>query len=111
MELEAFTALVRDAMADWGGRRVVGRVRRSVFAALTSTEGVVITHRRGMLRRCAGELGDLQRVLYQVNRGCARGRSGADGLPSRVRPHGTDRPAFNSRAGRCCRSKPGGGEA
>jgi transposase len=37
-----------------------------VFAALTDTEGVVITHRRGLLRRCAEELGDLQRVRAQL---------------------------------------------
>ncbi|MGE5289719.1 MAG: transposase [Micromonosporaceae bacterium] len=40
-----------------------------------------------------------------------RARGGADGLRWRVRPHGAGRPAFNSRAGRCCRSTPGGGAA
>ena len=37
-----------------------------MFAALTDTEGVIITHRRGLLRRCAGELGDLRRVRAQL---------------------------------------------
>jgi transposase len=37
-----------------------------VFAALTSTEGVVVSHRRGLLRRCADELGDLQRTRAQL---------------------------------------------
>jgi transposase len=64
--LEAFTAAVRGALAGWGGQRVAGQVCRAVFAALTDTEGVIITHRRGLLRRCAGELGDLQRVRAQL---------------------------------------------
>jgi transposase len=37
-----------------------------VFAALTSTEGVVVSRRRGLLRRCADELGDLQRTRAQL---------------------------------------------
>ena len=64
--LAEFTAAVRGALAGWGGQRVAGRVCRAVFAALTDTEGVIITHRRGLLRRCAGELGDLQRVRAQL---------------------------------------------
>ena len=56
--LAEFTAAVRGALAGW--------VCRAVFAALTDTEGVIITHRRGLLRRCAGELGDLQRVRAQL---------------------------------------------
>jgi transposase len=64
--LAEFTAVVRGALAGWGGQRVAGRVCRAVFAALTDTEGVIITHRRGLLRRCAGELGDLQRVRAQL---------------------------------------------
>jgi transposase len=64
--LEAFTAAVRGALGGWGGRRVSGRVCRAVFATLASAEGVVITHRRGLLRRCAQELGDLQRVRAQL---------------------------------------------
>ena len=62
----AFTAAVRGALGGWGGQRVAGQVCRAVFAALTDTEGVIITHRRGLLRRCAGELGDLQRVRAQL---------------------------------------------
>ena len=50
--LEAFTALVREALPGWGGQRLAGPVCRAVFAALTGTEGVMITHRRGLLRRC-----------------------------------------------------------
>jgi transposase len=64
--LAEFTAAVRGALAGWGGQRVAGLVCRGVFAALTSTEGVVIAHRRGLLRRCAQELGDLQRVRGQL---------------------------------------------
>jgi transposase len=62
----AFTAAVRGALGGWGGQRVAGQVCRAVFAALTDTEGVIITHRRGLLRRCAGELDDLQRVRAQL---------------------------------------------
>jgi transposase len=58
---EAFTGLVRSAVGGWGGQRVSGPVCKAVFAALTSTEGVVRAHRRGLLRRIAAELGDLQR--------------------------------------------------
>jgi transposase len=63
---EAFTALVRQAMPGWGGARPSGRVYPAVFAALTDTEGVVACHRRGLLRRCADELGDLQRTRAQL---------------------------------------------
>ena len=66
MGLAEFTAAVRGTLAGWGGQRVAGLVCRGVFAALTSTEGVVITHRRGLLQRCAQELGDLQRVRGQL---------------------------------------------
>ncbi len=63
---EAFTALVRQAMPGWGGARPSGRVCPAVFAALTDTEGVVASHRRGLLRRCADELGDLHRTRAQL---------------------------------------------
>ncbi|HEV2253403.1 MAG TPA: transposase, partial [Streptosporangiaceae bacterium] len=66
MGLAEFTAAVRGALAGWGGQRIAGQVCRAVFAALADTEGVVITHRRGLLRRCAQELGDLQRVRAQL---------------------------------------------
>jgi transposase len=65
MGLEAFTGLVRSAVAGWGGQRTYGPVCRAVFAALTSTEGVVWSHRRGLLRRVAAELGDLRRARAQ----------------------------------------------
>ena len=37
-----------------------------MFAALTDTEGAVIASRRGVLRRCADELGDLARTRGQL---------------------------------------------
>jgi transposase len=63
---EAFTALVRDAQRGWGGQKAWGPICRRVFAALTDTEGVVVSCRRGLLRRCADELGDLQRTRGQL---------------------------------------------
>jgi transposase len=63
---EAFTALVRGAVAGWGGQRAFGTISRRIFAALTDTEGVVVSSRRGLLRRCADELGDLQRLRAQL---------------------------------------------
>jgi transposase len=63
---EAFTALVRSAVKDWGGKRAWGTISRRIFAALTDTEGVVVSSRRGLLRRCADELGDLQRARAQL---------------------------------------------
>src|SRR5512135_672991 len=49
-----------------GGQRAFGPIAGRVFAALPSTEGVVISSRRGLLRRCAAELGDLQRARAQL---------------------------------------------
>jgi transposase len=66
MDTEAFTAAVRGAVASWGGKRAYGPITRRVFAALTSTEGVVVSSRRGLLRRIADELGDLQRSRAQL---------------------------------------------
>jgi transposase len=63
---QAFTALVRAAVAGWGGKRADGRVARAVFAALADGEGAVGWSRRGLLRRVADELGDLQRVRAQL---------------------------------------------
>ena len=63
---EAFTAVVRDAQRGWGGQKAWGTICRRVFAALTDTEGVVASCRRGLLRRCADELGDLQRTRAQL---------------------------------------------
>ena len=64
--LAEFTALVRCAVPGWGGRRISGRVCRAVFAALADTEGVVPWSRRGLFRRIADELGDLQRTRAQL---------------------------------------------
>ena len=64
--LAEFTALVRQSVAGWGGQRPASLVCRAVFAALASTEGVVVSHRRALLRRCADELGDLQRTRAQL---------------------------------------------
>jgi transposase len=63
---EAFTALVRSAVPGWGGTRISGRVCRAVFAALADTEGAVRWSRRGLFRRIADELGDLQRTRAQL---------------------------------------------
>ena len=62
---EAFTALVRGAVAGWGGKKAWGTICRRIFAALADTEGVVAWSRRGLLRRVADELGDLQRTRAQ----------------------------------------------
>jgi transposase len=63
---EAFTAVVRGAQRGWGGQKAWGTICRRIFAALTDTEGVVVSCRRGLLRRCADELGDLQRTRAQL---------------------------------------------
>jgi transposase len=63
---EAFTALVRGAVAGWGGKKAWGTICRRIFAALGDTEGVVAWSRRGLLRRVADELGDLQRTRAQL---------------------------------------------
>ncbi len=44
----------------------MGQICGRIFAALTDTEGVVVSCRRGLLRRCADELGDRQRVRAQL---------------------------------------------
>jgi transposase len=63
---EAFTAAVRAAVRDWGGQKAWGPISRRIFAALTDTEGAVAWSRRGLLRRVADELGDLQRIRAQL---------------------------------------------
>ena len=63
---QAFTALVRGAVAGWGATKAWGPIAGRVFAALTDTEGVVPWSRRGLLRRVADELGDLQRIRAQL---------------------------------------------
>jgi transposase len=62
---EAFTGLVRSVMPGWGGRRACVRICAAVFV-LTGAEGVVASCRRGLLRRVADELGDLQRTRAQL---------------------------------------------
>jgi transposase len=64
--LKEFTALVRAAVADWGGQRAFGTIAGRIFTALTDTEGVVVSSRRGLLRRCADELDDLQRARARL---------------------------------------------
>jgi len=64
--LAEFTAAVRAALPGWGGKRISGRVCRTVFAALADTEGAVAWCRRGLFRRIADELGDLQRIRAQL---------------------------------------------
>ena len=63
---EAFTAAVRGAVAGWGGKKAWGTISGRVFAMLTDTEGAVAWSRRGLLRRVADELGDLQRIRAQL---------------------------------------------
>jgi transposase len=63
---DAFTALVRGAVAGWGAKRAYGPIITRIFGELTSTEGVVVSSRRGLLRRVADELGDLQRTRAQL---------------------------------------------
>jgi transposase len=63
---EAFTALVRAAVPGWGGKKGWGTICSRIFAALTDTEGAVVPSRRGLLRRVADELGDLQRTRAQL---------------------------------------------
>ena len=63
---EGFAALVRSAVAGWGGVRGDGRVARAVFAAAADTGGAVTWSRRGLFRRVADELGDLQRTRAQL---------------------------------------------
>jgi transposase len=64
--LEEFTAQIRSAVPGWGGQRPCRPICARIFAALTSTEGVVVSSRRGLLRRVADELGDLQRTRAQL---------------------------------------------
>ena len=63
---EAFAGLVPAAVPGWGGRRADGRITREVFAALDDTGDAVGWSRRGLFRRVADELGDLQRTRAQL---------------------------------------------
>src|ERR1700730_16088544 len=87
-----------------------------VEATIDSTAGAIgTTYAAAPLERnemTTGEASVPERIS-RADRGRARGRAdeardhaGVDGLRWRARPHGADRPAFNSRAGRCCRSTP-----
>ena len=81
--------LVRGAVPGWGGKKGWGTISGRIFAALTSTEGVVVSSRRGLLRRVADELADLQRTRAQLRAAEADmvdGRCGELGL-SRLAPH------------------------
>jgi transposase len=61
-----FWALVRAAVPAWGGRKAWGTITDRVFAALSDAGGAVTWSRRGLLRRCADELGDLARARAQL---------------------------------------------
>src|ERR1017187_8324487 len=82
MGQEAFTALVRGTVPAWGGQKGWGPIAARIFAALTSTEGVVVSSRRGLLRRVADELGDLQRTRAQLR--AVEAAMAALGLPRRA---------------------------
>src|SRR5216683_728357 len=56
MGQEAFTALVRGAVPGWGGKKGWGTICGRIFAALTSTEGVVVSSRRGLLRAVEADM-------------------------------------------------------
>ena len=66
MGLEEFTGQVRSAVPGWGGQRPCRPICGRIFAALTDTEGVVVSCRRALLRRVADELGDLARTRAQL---------------------------------------------
>ena len=68
MGQDAFTAQVRAAVTGWGGQRVFSTICGRIFGLLDSTEGVIVSHRRGLLRRIGDELGDLQRTRSQLRR-------------------------------------------
>ncbi|HYB17588.1 MAG TPA: transposase, partial [Streptosporangiaceae bacterium] len=63
---EAFAAAVRGAVAGWGGQKAWRTISARVFAATADTEGAVAWSRRGLLRRVADEVGDLQRTRAQL---------------------------------------------
>ncbi len=62
---EDFAALVRDAVPGWGGKRADRQVARTVFAVLDDPDAVGWS-RRGLFRRIADELADLQRARAQA---------------------------------------------
>jgi len=60
-----FAALVGAAVPGWGGKRADARVARGVLAVLDDPDAVGWS-RRGLFRRIADELGDLQRARAQL---------------------------------------------
>ena len=62
---EEFTAVAGAAVPAWGGKKGWG-TSAAGFRRATNTEGVVAWSRRGLLRRVADELGDLQRTRAQL---------------------------------------------
>jgi transposase len=60
-----FAALVGAAVPGWGGKRADARVARGVLAVLADPDAVGWS-RRGLFRRIADELGDLQRARAQL---------------------------------------------
>ena len=61
-----FTGLVRATAGEWGGKNIWGTISARIFAGLACTEGVIVPARRGLLRRCGDELGDLRRTRAQL---------------------------------------------
>jgi len=62
---EGFLALVREALAGWGGKRLSTRIARAVFSVLADPDAVGWS-RRGLLRRVRDELADLRRCRAQL---------------------------------------------
>jgi len=58
---ERVAALAREGVPGWGRTRADGRVLAAVLAAMAGERDAVPWSRRGLFRRIAGELGDLQR--------------------------------------------------
>ena len=58
---ERIAALAREGVPGWGRTRADGRVLRAVLAAMAGERDAVAWSRRGLFRRIAGELDDLQR--------------------------------------------------
>ena len=59
-------ALAREGVTGWGRTRADGRVLRAVLAAMAGDRDGVAWSRRGLFRRVADELGDLQRARAQL---------------------------------------------
>jgi transposase len=63
---ERVAALARQAVTEWGRTRADGRVLGAVLAAMAGDRDGVAWSRRGLFRRVADELGDLQRARAQL---------------------------------------------